>query len=168
MSAIRENMLRLAVLTALRDAVDEEVTALRRTAQADLYELNESTGVHAVDVDLPNGERVARVSVSVTDPKPTVTDEDAFTVWVGEAHPSELVTMVRPSFQKALLARCSPVDDDTCVDNATGEVVPGVTAAGQPRRGIRLLFTKDTGRATIAQGWRDGTLAMPLLPELDG
>lgn len=163
--SLRDETLRLATLTALRDLIDAEVVNLRRGTTADLIELNETTGTHSVDVKLPTGERVARISLIGVSAKPTVTDEDTFLAWVAEHHPTEVVTVVRPSFQKALLDRCSPVDDVTCVDNSTGEVVPGVTAHDPHRTSIRVTYTKGEGREAIASAWRDGTLVVPLLPE---
>lgn len=72
-------------------------------------------------------------SLPVSKEAPTVTDGAALVEWCKHRYPSEIVEVINPAFQSALLARLSPVGE-AVVDPATGEVVPGlgVRPGGQP------------------------------------
>lgn len=56
--------------------------------------------------------------------KARVTDETAFTQWVAQRYPTEVVQVVRDHFAKRLLDAATKAGDPVDVD--TGEVMPGV------------------------------------------
>jgi hypothetical protein len=67
---------------------------------------------------------------------------------VKRRYPSEVLEVVNPAFQKALLARLSPVGE-VVSDPTTGEVVPGlgVHPGGQP---LSLRFTPNGDAQAVA------------------
>ena len=73
-------------------------------------------------------------SLPVSKEAPVVEDPPAFVEWVKGRWPSEVVEVVNPPFQRALLARLSPVGEGV-VDERTGELVPGlgVRPGGVPK-----------------------------------
>ena len=167
MTTVKDVALRLAILTALRDLIDAEVLELRHETTEEMVDLHDAVGVKALDVTLPDGTPVASVSLSTRQPKLSVTNEATFKAWVEAAHPDETQTIVRPSFQKALLDRCIWEDEDIIVDPTTGEFPLGLGMAGGTSHGIRITYTKDTGRAAIAAAWRAGTIdGLPAIGEL--
>lgn len=72
-------------------------------------------------------------SQGISKEAPVVADPAALVDWVRDRYPSEVVEVVNPAFQKALLARLVPVGDAVLV-RETGEVVPGlaVRPGGRP------------------------------------
>lgn len=66
-------------------------------------------------------------TVSVTQRKPSIQlDPDAFTAWVRENRPDELMVGVRPSFVAAWKKHLVPAGDGTTdvIDPTTGEIAP--------------------------------------------
>lgn len=55
----------------------------------------------------------------------TVTDGAELVGWVKRRYPTEIVEVINPAFQRALLGRLSPAGE-VVSDPATGEVVPGL------------------------------------------
>lgn len=123
---MKEQTARLAVLTALRDFIDAEVTRLRSDVEALLIDAHESMGVKQVAADLPNGTTVATVSLTSGGSSLYVDNEAAFVAWVAEQYPTEVVTTVRESFKKAFLASGLTEAGGAIVDPKTGEIVPGL------------------------------------------
>jgi len=87
-------------------------------------------------------------SLPVSEEAPTVTDGAALVAWCKQRYPSEVVEVVNPAFQTALLARLEPVGQ-VVMDPATGEVVPGlgVRPGGVPQA---LRFRPSAGAQTFA------------------
>lgn len=87
-------------------------------------------------------------SQGISKEAPTVSDSAALAGWVKQRYPSEVLEVVNPAFQKALLARLSPVGE-VVSDPATGEVVPGlgVRPGGQP---LSLRFTPNGDAQAVA------------------
>lgn len=161
---MKDESLRLAVLTALRDAIDEEVTALRQDVTGRMLDARETLGVKAVQVDLPDGTPIASVTLTEGSPKPAVVDELEFIRWVKANAPDEIVDSVRSSYQRALLGRVE-VREGVAVDTGTGEVVSGVgVVAKAPYISMRY---KSEGRAAIAEAWRSEALPKEARPALD-
>lgn len=73
-------------------------------------------------------------SLPVSKEAATITDGAALVGWCKRRYPSEIVEVVNPAFQEALLRRLR-LDADVAVDPSTGEVVPGVGVrpAGVPQ-----------------------------------
>lgn len=87
-------------------------------------------------------------SLPVSEEAPTVTDGAALTAWCKERYPTEIVEVVNPAFQTALLAQLLPVGE-VVMDPATGEVVPGlgVRPGGVPQT---LRFRANATAQTVA------------------
>lgn len=151
----KETASRLAVLTALRDAIEEEVEALRDDVRAGLKEAHDLYGVKSVDVSLPDGSVIASITLSKATPRPYVHDERAVVQYVAENYPDEVERQVRPAFKKVLFDALTPLDD-RAVNTMTGEVVPGVTFRTS-QQSISLRFKED-GRAAVASAWRAGAV----------
>lgn len=64
-------------------------------------------------------------SLPVSKEAPYVADPAALTEWVKQRYPSEVVEVVNPAFQSALLSRLMPLGE-VVMDMGTGEVVPGL------------------------------------------
>lgn len=157
----KEQARRVAVLTALRDAIDEIIESERLDLVDSMIELNETLGVKAIDVELPNGEIVASASVSVPNPKAIVENERQFLEWVKKNHPTEIVESVRDSFKKALLENTQQVHT-SAVHGRTGEVIDGVSFRQSTHR-MTLRFKKD-GRALVAEAYNRGELDAVVQP----
>lgn len=167
---LKDNATRVAVLTALYDAIGDELKAAKRETGDGLKAAKEETGTQQIAATLPDGTSVAKITLVSPDPKATVTDDEAFLAWVRDTHPTEVtrrfVTEVRPAFVTALLKEMTAAGAAQWCDKETGEVhdVPGVELQGRASY-QRLTFGK-TGRADVAAAWRAGALAGLVLPEL--
>jgi hypothetical protein len=169
-ATIKDSALRLSVLTALRDKIDEEVKLLRQDVEEELTDVHESVGLRALDVTLPDSDvPVASVSLKVGG-KATVLDQAAFTKWVAAEYPTEIEQRVRSSFQRQFLGGLVVTTDTDgeviAIDPKTGMIVDGVVAS--KGGGIVLRFTAHgIGREAIAAAWRAGELetAVPLILE---
>ena len=126
-------------------------------------------------MNLPDGTKVAAVTLKTPTARIVVTNRAAFARWVNVQWPDECELTVRPSFEKTLLARFAAEGDTGDVfDTKTGEQVEGVTAYEKPDEAtsIHLSFVcglAGFGRAEIARQWRAGGLSVrDALPELEG
>lgn len=159
--SVKTDATRVAVLTALRDAIDEEVRNLRDGTLRGLLDAREELGVKSIDVTLPDGTKVAAVTLTQPSARISVDSEEAFTRYVEQHYPDEVVTetKVRPAFRKQLLDRVADAGDNDVADVNTGEIVPGLTCypAGKPTR-FSLRFA-DTGRQDVLDAWQAGALA---------
>lgn len=156
MSNPRETALALAVVTTIADAAKERKDQLRFQL---LEELN-AAGADAVRADI-DGERIARTSLIMPKTKLGVADEEAFTKWVQENYPTEVVTTttVRPAFKEYFLQGLQ-INGNDAIDTKTGEVVPGLRASqGNPY--VSTKFESD-GRARILDALRNQELSIDL------
>lgn len=152
---IKDRATRVAVLTALRDSIDEVIQGERYELTGELIELAEVFGVKALDIDLPNGVKVASASIATPEGKAVVKDERGFLNWVKENAPTEVVETVRDTYQKALLSRLVP-HDDGAVDTKSGVIVTGVMFKDSaPRLTVRF---KTDGREEIANAFNRNEL----------
>ena len=157
------------MLRALADAVNDRLRAVRTQMQA---AFDDSSGIRQVAAQLPDGTEVAKVSV--TDPKPeaVVVDADAFRDWVMKTRPTEirrtLHTEVRDSYKALILNQITAAGVPEVCDKETGLVqsVPGVEVRATRARSHSVRFSKE-GREAIAAAWRDGVLAVDLMPQIE-
>jgi hypothetical protein len=152
---VKELTRKVALLTALKDAVEVELDAARAEARDVIIKAREELGVKSVEVTVPSGEVVATVTVAGGGSTPAVHYEDMFLTWVKENHPDEVVESVRPTFSKALFGRLEQAGDKW-VDSATGEVVAGIGARLKSEY-ISVRF-KPEGREAVAEAWRGGEI----------
>lgn len=168
--SLQDAAAREAVLKALADRIGEEYKKARAEVQA---ELDANRGLQQVAALLPDGRRVAKISLTAPDPAAVVTDPDAYLAWVRDHHPGtdnvvrRVVTEVRPAFTTALLAELTAAGVPQWCDTETGEVhtVPGVEIRATRSRGHSVRFEK-TGRELVAEAWQAGLLTDLVLPEL--
>ncbi len=152
---MKELTRKVALLTALKDAVETELESARAEAKSVIVKAREELGVKSVEVTLPDGDVVATVTVAGGGESATVFYDDEFLTWVKENHPTEVTETVRPAFSKALLSRVEQ-SGDRFVDPTSGEVVPGLGTRSRSEY-ISVRF-KPEGREAIAEAWRGGEI----------
>ena len=161
--ALKELSTRVAVLTALRDAIDVVIDSERVILTSELIDANQTLGVKQLDITLPNGEKVASASIGNSESKPIVTNEAAFTRWVAENFPTEIVQTVRPTFKKVLFESTLAVNPQgEAVHIKTGEIIDGVVF-NAPASRLTLRFKKD-GRELVAEAFNRGELEQVIRP----
>ncbi len=116
---------------------------------------------------MPDGSKLASISVAAGRTTARVADADAFLTWVFENHPSEIETVkttrVRPAYERAVLDSAKkagvPVD-------ATGEVVPGVEVGdGEPYLVTKLADGAHERVLSAIQRGAIQPLALPATPD---
>jgi len=164
---MKELTRRVALLTALRDAVDGELEQARADMKGELLDAHEKFGVKSVEVDLPSGDVVAQVSIVPEKESPAVLSADAFASWVAFNYPEQIDTSprVRPAFEKALLARVQFTDSGSAVDVESGEVVEGLGV--RPKAAYVSVRFKPEGRELVARAWREQGILGTVMPALD-
>lgn len=163
MPQLKDAALKVAVLSVLADKVKAALMDAREEQAAAMKDV----GADGVNVELPDGSRVAKITLVAGRSSARVADEEELMAWVGANHPGEIetVTRVRPAFVNQLLA-------DTCaagspVDVDTGELIPGIgVTKGEP-----YISTSQKKPKLIEAAWRDGQIN-PLdyveLPQIEG
>ena len=154
---------RVAVLTALRDAIDDVIIQERSALTMDLLEANKTLGVKQLDITLPNGEKVASASIGSNESKPVVVNEAVFTRWVAENFPTEIIQTVRPTFKKVLFENTEQVNPQgEAVHTKSGQIIDGVVfSASDPRLTLRF---KREGRELVAESFNRGELQQLMVP----
>jgi hypothetical protein len=156
--SLKEVATRAAVLSALADAIGDELKAAKAELQAELKAAKETTGTQQVGVSLPDGQDVGKISLVQPKATATVTDDKAFLEWARKVRPSEVVsrvvTEVRSSWLKLALAEMTAAGVAQWCDKETGELhaVPGVEIQG--RAAYTRMTLPDDGKAAIAEAWR--------------
>jgi hypothetical protein len=155
----QDDAARVAVLTALRDAIAEELSTAKEGLSTSLSALHKEHGTDRTSAVLPGGEKVATIAWVLPGQRFRVADPVKFAEWCLETHPSEVVTtlMVRATFQTVLLTKERlVVHEGAVVERDSGLLVEGVEAfEGAPY--ARVAFTH-SGRHDIAEAWRSGDL----------
>ena len=149
----------LAVLTALKDAIETRVKELREQGREALQMLQAATGATELVASLPDGTPIAKLSLTQTGPGVGI-DDRAFLEWVKGEFPEQVQEVVRPVFRTAVMRRLK-VDGDKVVDTKTGEVVQWAQVTA-PSPTVRLRF-ETGGRDKVAEAWRNGDLT-PVAP----
>lgn len=148
--------LRLAALTLLEDKIKTERETTREQVMTALDEL----GGDQVRAELPDGTRIAKVSIAAPKPSARVTDEQALTGWVAESMPTEVLMRIRDSYKKVLLDRLVPAEDGSAVDPDTGEIVPGVHFTERNR--YPSIRFEPEGKTALEAAFRAGTVGLDL------
>lgn len=126
--------------------------------KADLLALMADTGAERVRVADDDGTDLGAMSVAAGRVSAKVVDQGAFTAWVADRYPFELVQQVRDAFARKLLDAAAAVG--VPVDTVTGEVIPGVeVSTGEPFLTVRpTAAAKDRMRETLRAS---GLLSLP-------
>lgn len=89
-----------------------------------------------------------------------VTDEDTFTRWVAENHPTEIVQSVRPAYLSKVLADAKRFG--AAVDSTSGEFIPGVEME-TGKSYVTVKLAEDASQV-IADNWDSARRHVPELP----
>jgi hypothetical protein len=156
--SLKEDATTVAVLRALRDAIDAEYEAARLRVFAGLREARDTVGLKSMRVTLPDPK-----------PAPAVGDEAAFAAWVADRYPGEVETQVRvrPGWQRRFLSELDP-SADPVVDPRTGETIEGLVVI--PPSGPRSFSLRPVAGGTreISRAWRRGDLDLSRMLTLEG
>lgn len=148
--SLPEQALREAALTAIHKTMGETLNGFRTDMQNTL----EALGAERLAVSLPDGSRVASITVSNPTPKPAVTDEAAFLAFVQDIAPGEVVTVkvVRPAFLKKLFDDMEKRGTAETVDPDNGEIieVEGVEMQTARAASHSVTFEKSGRDALVA------------------
>lgn len=104
-------------LKVLGDKVTERAVVVRAELASALDVGDRKTAA------LADGTKVGSITYANGRVTPRVVDERAFTAWVSENYPDEIVPLVRSSFRDAILAQAKANDAPV---TANGELVPGI------------------------------------------
>jgi hypothetical protein len=104
--------------------------------KSDLLTLMADSGAERVRVHDDDGTDLGAVSITAGRTSAKVTDVAAFTAWVADRYPTEMVQQVREAFARKLLDAAVAAGEP--VDAVTGELMPGVqVCTGEPFLSVR-------------------------------
>jgi hypothetical protein len=92
MNTVKTDAARVAVLTALRDAIDTGLKTARVDTLTSLLEAYDALGVKSIDVRLPEGTKVGKITLTEAKAQVRLTDAEAFAAWAAELEPDPPVT----------------------------------------------------------------------------
>jgi hypothetical protein len=161
--SIKEAALRTVVLKAISDALKAETDADKAELFGALVDLYEDTGSKTLDVKLPDGTKVATISLVIEASAPEVFDRAALMAWAAENRSewcNEIPARVEVS-EKAALEGVEFTPEGIAVTPG-GEVVPGIRMrrGGTPKH-TSVKF-QPAGRSAIAAAWSDGVFGTAL------
>ena len=168
--SLKDTAARAAVLSTLHDAIGAELKTAKKELEAGLRTAKEETGTQKISVSLDEGQDIGTVSLVQPKAAAAVTDAEEFTAWVLENYGTEIerkfVTSVKPGFQKKILDQITAAGVAEWADPETGVIheVPGVAMQG--RAAYTRMTVPDTGKAAIAQAWREGRLGSAVPPSM--
>lgn len=113
------------VASAIADIVKNERAAAFET----LRKQYDETGATNAVIRLPDGTKIASLTLTIPEPRVESTDEAALIAWVEEHYPTEVeyVAQIRPAFLTALMGRIETGDDGSVFDPALdGLLVDGL------------------------------------------
>ena len=149
--SLRNLALQAAVLKVLGDEIAARLALVKAAAQ-EAFEEAESTQAPAL---LPDGTKVATVSLAGGDGiSASVTDDAAFLGWVTANHPGETELVVRDGYRKKVLDAAKKAGH--AIDPVTGEKIPGVEIRdSRPYVSVRF---RPGGADAVADAWQAGEL----------
>jgi hypothetical protein len=171
--SLRDENLRIALTKAIADAMAGAMAKLREAHFATLLEQYDEVGTKQFSVALPDGTKVATITLTEKKEAFEVTDEIAFLTWAQENLPEDAIhevvvppvpemrfIEVDPKAQAALIKRLDH-RGDLAFDPETGQAVDGITyrPAGRPSQFAVTYVNKDEGRERLIDAWRAGDLA---------
>lgn len=153
MSELADAATRVAILAALKAKVLEAY----ELARAEASERMDPGDRKAAQL---GGGALGHVTVATGSTRAKVTNDDAFTKWVADNHPDEIVQAVRRSYVTKVLDDAKHYGQ--AVDVTTGELIPGVDVTlGKPYVTVKLA---DDAGQTIAANWDAALYHVPELP----
>lgn len=166
---LRDDNLRLALTKAIADVIAESMATMRADHFDVLMQHYEDSGTKSFTVKLPDGTKVASITLSEQKESYDVVDDAAFLDWAREHDPDMVRTIsappvpaleyqeVKPAAKAAFLRRLQH-SGSLPFDPVTGEVPDGVEykPAGRPKS-FSVRYEPD-GRAQVIDSWRTGQL----------
>ena len=168
--SLKDTARAVAVLSTLHDAIGSQLKDAKKELEAGLKDAKKETGTQKITVSLDEGQDIGTVSLVQPKAAAAVTNAEEFTAWVVENFSTEIerkfVTSVKPGFQKKILDQITAAGVAEWADPGTGVIhtVPGVTMQG--RAAYTRMTVPDTGKAAIAEAWREGRLAGAVPPAI--
>lgn len=184
---LRARNTRLALLKTFADAIKDALDQERADHLEALRTRYVEEGTKSFDVKLPNGVKVAAISLSIPKATTEVTDPEALLNWAVENAPTLVEEVAHPAVPEQIIPaqpawteqrvdpkrvtafiedHVKPVDASErgpVVDLATGTIVEGITFTPEDDpKSFSVRFTSD-GRLDIVEAYRSGLLA-ELLP----
>jgi hypothetical protein len=168
--SLKDTARTVAVLSTLYDAIGDQLKTAKKELESGLKDAKAETGTQKISVSLDEGQDIGTVSLVQPKAAAAVSNAEEFTAWVIENFATEVerkfVTSVKPGFQKKLLDQITAAGVTEWADPETGVIheVPGVTLQG--RAAYTRMTVPDTGKAAIAEAWREGRLAAAVPPAI--
>jgi len=168
--SLKDTARRTAVLSALHEAIGDELKAAKKDLEEGLRAAKKETGTQKVTISLDEQRDIGTASLVQPKAAAIVTDEEKFKAWVVDNYGSEIerkfVTQVRAAFTARLLKDMTAAGVAQWCDPETGELhdVPGVEMQG--RAAYTRMTVPDSGKQAIAAAWQSGALAHLVLPQL--
>lgn len=167
---LAERALEEAAITAIHKAVGDTLNNTRGAMQTML----EETGIERLAAKLPDGTKVASLTVSNPTPKPVVVDEEQFIRFVEDIAPTEVVKVtvksVRPAYLKTLMEAMEKRGVAEILDPENGELleVDGVEMKSRASSHSVTFEGGEDGRRLLEAAMRAGVLdhiaGLPQLP----
>lgn len=168
--SLRDQNLHLALMKAIADAVSGFMAELREDHLQTLLQHYDDTGSKSLAVNLPDGTKVATISLPEGKEFFEVHDEVAFLQWAKENRPELVETVVVPPQPEMTFEKVDPSkakkflagldhQGDLPFDPKTGEVPEGVTykPVGRPKS-FQVRYEPE-GRDRVIDAWQGGELA---------
>ena len=141
-----------AVLKALLDEISARLDVVKRQTEEAFTE----TGATQAVPELPDGTKLATVSLAGGGGTSAYVDSDnELLAWVLKEHPDQVELVIRDGYRKALLDTAKK--EGQPIDPSTGETVPGI--AVKPSKPYVSIRFKPGGKEAVAAAWRAGELA---------
>jgi len=181
--SMRDDNLRLTLMKAVADTVAKFMAEAREQRLPDLLDFYDDNGSKSLSVRLPDGTKVATISLPEKKEFFEVTDKVAFLTWAREHHPEWIETVVVPPQPEITYEEVSETQanrylkglahqGDVAFDGKTGEVVDGVTYHPKGRPTSFSVLWEGEGKERIIDAWRTGQLAeivgTDVLPQIEG
>lgn len=170
---LKDETLRTALLGAMANLVKDANETQRKKILEDLLAVYKDTGNKSWTITLPNGDKVATITLNESPAEAVLTNSEALLRWC-KANRADLVeTLSYPMVPARTEERLAPhavatiakeyklAETDYITDD--GEPVEGVAfrPAPDPSKFTLSYVAKDRGKAVV-QSWRDGFIPLPL------
>lgn len=178
---IKDELRRMALIKAFTDALMDFTKDERANVLSDLLEKYEDEGTKSFNVTLPNGQKVASITLPEGKPVDKTVDEAALFEWaeaqggidleVIPAVAERTVKKVRASWLADKIKGAIEGDDGDLIDAESGEVIEGIKRIpGAAPSSFTVRFATD-GREKLATAYRRGELndlvAGTALPQIE-
>lgn len=159
--SLRDKALEEAAITVLDGRIGDHLKKLREEMTEALVDAD----IDKQGVRLPDGTKVASISVTDPEPVPEFTDEEKFVDWVAQHAPGEVtertvtIREVRPAYRTALVTEMTKRRAaETLAEGGEIIEIPGVKMKERARSHSLRFEGGDEGRAAIEAAHAAGLL----------